>query len=119
VLVIRDQQMRILQEFQLRQFEDSLAAHLAKRFPRSALTTDADFLRSMIREGLRVAKTFGIVNRTDVRRFLEFSAEYGTDFYLKPWAAKILGDPTLSGCGKMEQMDAYSVYVFRPWDANG
>jgi hypothetical protein len=115
VLCIRDEQLKILRQFQLRQFEDSLAGHLTVRFPGNVLTSDEELLRSMIREALEVAKTFGIVQRTDVRRFLEFSTEYGTDFYLKPWAAKILRDATLSGCGKIEQLDAYSVYVLRPW----
>jgi hypothetical protein len=113
VLVIRADQMRIFGQVQFRQFEDSMAAHLKERFPGSALTEDAARLRSLIREGLRVAKTFGIVCRADARRFLEFSAEYGTDFHTKPWAAKILRDPTLSGCGKIEQIDAYSLFVLR------
>ena len=116
MLVIRPEQMRILQQSQLRQFEESMAAHLKKRFPESVLTADANRLNATISEGLRVAKTFGILDRVDIRRFLECTVEYGADFHKRPWAAKILRDPTLSGCGKMEQIDAYSLYVLRPWN---
>jgi hypothetical protein len=111
--------MKILRQFQLRQFEDSMAAHLTKRFPESVLTADANLLHAMICEGLRVAKSFGIVDRVDIRRFLECTVEYGADFHTRPWAAKILRDPTLSGCGKMEQIDNYSLYVLRPETAHG
>lgn len=114
MLVIRAEQMKILEQVQLRQFEDSMATHLMRRFPGNPVVADGTQLRSLIREGIQLARTFGVVDRYDVRRFLEFSAEYGADFHTKSWAAKILHDPTLSGCGKMEQIDSYSLYGMRP-----
>ena len=87
--------MKVLQQFRLRQFEDSLAAQLTKRFPESSLTADRNLLYATIREGLRVAKTFGIVDRVDLRRFLEFSAEYGPDLGAQDFAPKLLSPKIL------------------------
>jgi hypothetical protein len=113
VLTIRAEQLRILEEDQLRRFEDEMAGHLRARFPACAVANE-DRLRSQVVEGMRLARTFHITAEFDVRRFLEFRAEYGIDFHTRPWAAKILNDPFLSGCGKMENLDNYSLFVLRP-----
>ena len=114
MLVIRDAQLRILAQSRLELFEDLLATHLQSRFPVVDIFKDPAQVHAFVVGGMQLAKTFGIVNQFDVRRFLEFRAEYGVDFHNLPWASRILHDPTLSGCGKMEQIDHYSLFTLRP-----
>jgi len=113
MLVIRSQQMEILGRAVIRQFEDQMAAHVRERFPDSPFAADDDTLRNFVLDTIKLAKTFGIEQQFDLRRFIEFRAEYGANFHRLDWASKILADPTLSGCGKMEQIDDYSLYVLR------
>ena len=91
-----------------------MAAHLRVRFSTTDLIKDPDSLRAFVVEGMQEATRFGVLDRYDVRRFLEFRAEYGAGFDKLPWASKILNDRTLSGCGKMDQIDVYSVFTLRP-----
>jgi hypothetical protein len=111
MLVIRTEQMRVLGAAQVRQFEETMVAHVRARFP--ALSADDPHSSEFVRESIRIAKAFGLVEVYDFRRFIEFRAEYGENFHLLDWAAPILNDPTLSACGKMERIDDYSLYVLR------
>jgi hypothetical protein len=113
MLIIRDAQLRVLAREQLRQFEQSLTEHLLNRFPDVEFTQDLHLLRAFVSEGIERATSFGVVDRYDVRRFLEFRSEYGAEFDALPWASKILSDKTLSGCGKMEQLDSYTTFTLR------
>jgi hypothetical protein len=112
MLTIRKQQMDVLREAVLRLFHDRMAAHVQARFPTASIAAP-DRVLDFIRESVELGKTFGIENQYDLRRFIEFRAEYGQHFHLLDWASKILNDRTLSGCGKMEQIDDYSLYVLR------
>jgi hypothetical protein len=114
MLVIRQEQLRVLQQDQKRRFEQELAADLRRRFPQSLTVADPEQLRSFVHDGVSMALSCGMVNRYDIGRFLQFRAEYGADFHQQPWAARILNDPTLSGSGKIEQIDDYSLFVLRP-----
>ena len=113
MLVIRDAQLKLFGQAQIRRFEAFLANHLRTRFPAADFVIDADRLGSFVAQGIRLAKMFGVENEYDVRRFLEFQAEYGAEFHTYPWASKILNDRTLSGCGKMERIDDYSFFTLR------
>lgn len=114
VLVIREAQLWTLGQNCRQLFEDRMMEHLRTHFPHCDFTHHDDPLRRFVVEGMELAKTFGVATQFDLRRFLEFRAEYGAEFHQLPWAAKILNDKTLSGCGKMEQIDDYSLYVLRP-----
>jgi hypothetical protein len=118
MLTIRTQQIQILEEARRRRFVDEMAAHLSRCFAGKRAVADPDRLRATIGEGVEAAQKYGIVSRDDLRRYLEFRTEYGPDFEQLPWAARILNDPTLSGSGKVEQIDDYSLYRLRP-AANG
>ncbi|MBZ5618962.1 MAG: hypothetical protein LAQ69_09595 [Acidobacteriia bacterium] len=111
--MIRSAQMAIFQVVQRKRFEDSMAAHLRVRFAGRDVVADEDRLRTHVREGIKLAGEFGVVAPFDLRRFLEFSTEYGPDFHTTPWAAKILKDSTLSGCGKMEHLDDFTLFSLR------
>lgn len=113
MLTIRSQQMEVLETAQAERFEREIAAHIRERFPRAAFVGDDQRLRSFVAESIRLARTFGLHHRFDLRRFIEFRAEYGENFHQLEWASKILNDKYLSGCGKMEQIDSYSLYVLR------
>jgi hypothetical protein len=106
--------MQVFEQAQRSKFEDEMGACLVRRFIGNPAAADPDKLRSWIQEGLNIAGKYGIVNRYDVQRFLEFRAEYGPDFHLLPWAAGILNDRTLSGSGKVERIDGYSLFALRP-----
>ena len=114
MLTIRDEQLHVFQESRRAQFEDDMVAHLRRRFARWPVAEDAERLRVLVRQGIETASTYGIKAAYDVRRFLEFAAELGPDFHRLPWVAKVLSDPTLSACGKMEQLDERSLFVPRP-----
>jgi hypothetical protein len=114
MLVIRSAQTAIFQVAQQKNFEDAMAAHLRVRFAGRDLVADEERLRTHVREGIKLAEQYGVVAPYDLRRFLEFSTEYGPDFHTTPWAAKILKDSTLSGCGKMEHLDDYTLFSLRP-----
>lgn len=105
--------MQILRQAQLQRFEDDLVTHLAARFSGWPAVQDPAQLRSLVREGQQLATKFGVVQQFDVRRFLEFRTEYGDSFDTIPWIAKILKDSTLSGSGKMDQLDRRSLFVSR------
>ncbi len=105
--------MRVLGEARTRHFEDRMADHLRMRFAHAGFDRDDPALRDFILESIRLARTFGLEHEYDLRRFIEFRAEYGRESHLLGWAARILNDPTLSGCGKMEQIDDFTLYVLR------
>jgi hypothetical protein len=113
MLIIRRQQLRVLERIRRLQFEDDMVAHLQRRFAGRPVTEDTGRLRLLVREGIAAAGGYAINVVYDVRRFLEFSAELGPDFHTLPWAVKVLNDPTLSACGKMEQLDERSLFVGR------
>jgi len=113
MLTIRMQQMEVLGRARAEAFEREMAAHLGRRFPRAHFASGEPHLRSFVAEGIRLGRTFGLSDRFDLRRFLEFRAEYGENFHQLDWAARILNDKHLSGCGKMEQIDSYSLYTLR------
>jgi hypothetical protein len=113
MLLIRAEQLKVFQVSQLQRFEDTMASHLKRRFAGRAAVEDEARLRAMIREGRELARQFGVVHGPDVRIFLELTAELGPDFHLLPWAAKILSDTTLSGAGKIESLDRYSLFALR------
>src|SRR5258708_31687234 len=113
MITIRRQQMEVLEKAQAEQFEHEMAAHIRGRFPRAAFAGEQQALHAFVGESIRLAKTFGVHDIYDLRRFIEFRAEYGENFHELDWASKILNDKYLSGCGKMEQIDDYSLYVLR------
>jgi len=113
MLVIRREQLAVFQIAQRQQFEDSMTAHLAIRFAGRAVAPDKDGLRTLVRDGIRLAGEYGVVAPYDVQRFLELRVEYGPDFHTTPWAARILKDSTLSGCGKIEHLDDYTFFSLR------
>lgn len=112
MLVVRADQMRILGDAQIRYFEQKMAAHVRSRFPDVAGPGEQHSLDFVLRS-IRIARTFGIEHEYDLRRFIEFSAEYGEDFHNLDWAASILNDPKLSACGKMERIDDYTLFALR------
>jgi len=105
--------MRILQTGKAAELVNAMAEHLTRRFQGRPVAADPDRLREFVREGIQFAQGYKIVYRYDLRRFLEFRAEYGPDCHNIPWVDRILNDPYLSGCGKMEQLDDYSLFVAR------
>lgn len=113
MLVIRTDQLHVLADSRLQQFEVDIAAHLRARFPSASCTATIERSREFVRESVRIAKGFGITQAYELRRFTELRVEYGENVHLLDWAAQILNDPTLSGCGKMERIDDYSLYVLR------
>jgi hypothetical protein len=113
MLTIRHAQMEAFSQAGSRHYEDAMATHLKERFRQAEFTRQPDTLRDFVCQGIQAAASYGVADHFDVRRFLEFRAEYGPSFDTMPWAAKILHDRTLSGCGKMDEIDAYTVFSLR------
>ena len=113
MLLVRVQQLQVLEQTVRRRFEEDMAQHVRTRFPGAAFTKDDRSLRKFVLESIQIARGFGVDLEYDLRRFIEFRAEYGEDFPRLAWASEILHDKSLSGCGKMERIDDYSLYVLR------
>ncbi|MEO8131539.1 MAG: hypothetical protein ABJF23_26090 [Bryobacteraceae bacterium] len=111
---IRIEQMEELSDSMLQQFEGKMETHLRSRFAgKLAGTSDAD-LQSHIHEGVTRARRHGVQAKNDIRRYLEYTVEYGPDFDATcPWAASILEAKEMDGYKKMNSLDDYSTFELR------
>jgi len=114
MLTIREEQLRVLRTAMIDRFYTDMQRHLEQRFHgRISGMGNAD-LRDMIISGVQFCAEHGIRDVNDVRRFLEYLAQYGRDFgqsHDTGWAATILNEKHLSGTDKMDEIDAHDLFV--------
>ena len=80
MLTIRETQMQVFKDQQLRSFENGCLSDLARRFPkRSAELGEANTL-SLIRAGVRKSFSLGIVSEEDVQAIIDLMMRYGENF---------------------------------------
>jgi hypothetical protein len=113
MLKIRNSQMKTLSEYTLRQFAQRMAVHLRTNFSRQTADFPELELRVRIHNGITQAAQYNVTLEDDVRRYLEYTVMYGSDFDTNPrsaWAGAILNTPDMSGGEKMDRIDTYDLF---------
>lgn len=114
MLVIRPQQMRVLEKVQRDHFIRLVSAHVRACY--QELPEGEPALRSLIEHAIARADRYEIRQADDVRRYVECCLRFGQDFDQSPstaWAANILNTRAFDGTTKMDQIDAYELFVLK------
>ena len=112
MLVIREQQMRVLGAEMRRRFIEKMARHLRSITPQTTIS-DADLI-TLIERGIQQAATFGLTAESHVARFLEYVMAYGPEFGTDAktaWAGAILRTPGVSHSWKLNRIDECDLFV--------
>lgn len=107
MLVIRPEQLAALEQGMLTIFEDRVIAHLHELFPRSTSEYIPSEIRSLIRDGVTLAKRHGITRERDVVLFIDLMLALDREFDKLPkyqWASEILAEPGIPGTLKIERL---------------
>lgn len=108
MLTIRKEQMEVLSNYVLEEFENRQVAHLQNIFPAQTGDMTPEDLKSLIRQGIDKAETYDITDELEVESYLECMVQYGLNFdtdQQTSWAGEILRDENLSESDKMELID--------------
>ena len=114
MLMIRNTQMRAIEESLIRVFEDRTYAHLQKYFPQHCLLLGEGPMRKVIQQGWQKAKSYDLTAECCVRSYIEFMCRFGSGFDtdpLLPWAAAILNDRST-----MDQVARGDRLYHQAWD---
>src|SRR5437764_11944372 len=110
----RKKQMEEIADSMLQQFESRMVAHLRSRFAKQLAGTSDGELKARVHKGIERAEVYGVTAKYDIRRYLEYTVEYGPEFdTATPWAGPILKAEGLSGDKKMNNLDNYSTFELR------
>ncbi|MGV7223477.1 MAG: hypothetical protein ACQ9MH_18350 [Nitrospinales bacterium] len=107
MLVIRDEQMRALQAYMSKQFENRMVLHVKEFFPEDFMSIGEDKVRTEIKYGIERASSYKITLEYDVCGYINLMFAFGTDYDVDsslPWAAKILNNEELSGSSKLDRL---------------
>jgi hypothetical protein len=107
VLVIRQEQMKVLQSYQRDQFEQRAQSYLREALPGPCAGMDDAQLREVIRTGVARAAEYDITAERDVIGYLELTLSLGRDFDTDPaypWARPILLDRLSSAENRLRRL---------------
>jgi glucose-6-phosphate 1-dehydrogenase len=110
MLVIRDEQIKALDESMLRSFKNRMVSHLRRTCPEETSGMSDEELRTLIQDGINKAESYQIFEDNDVRRFLEYMLILNPDFDQDssfPEIQEILNDEEMDGTEKMDEIDFY------------
>jgi len=110
MLVIRDEQIKALDESMLRSFRNRMVSHLRTACPEETSDMSDEELRALIQRGIDKAESYEIFEDDDVRRFLEYMLILKPDFDQDssfPEIQEILNDEEMDGTEKMDEIDFY------------
>ena len=116
MLVIREEQIEILSQYMLKQFENRMVIHLNKNFPDETQKMSKKELCTLIQTGIKQAEQYEVTLENDVRRYLELMVMYGQHFETNPdmaWASEILNVKKLDGTAKMDLIDERELEIVR------
>ncbi|MGH9903690.1 MAG: hypothetical protein ACRD68_17925 [Pyrinomonadaceae bacterium] len=114
MLVIRKEQIEVLREHRLKQFEDRVAAHLRELFPEETAGMDDERLRLYVRGGVVRAEKYDIIEEDNVEKYLEFMMVYGQDFDVEEetrWAREILNNSLLNSFEKIDELEMHAAFA--------
>lgn len=107
MLIIRPEQMKVLEDHVLRTFQDRVFAHLMKTWPERCKELGEAEVRASIQKGIDRAAAFGITSQSGVAGYIDLMYVHGWDFHQDPaipWAASILQNRELQPRTKMAQL---------------
>jgi len=90
---IRPEQMRVLADVPLRNFQERVRVHLNKFFPKECRALGEAPMRELIRFGIKRANAYGLAAERDVSKYIDLMVVLGREFDTDkriPWAAEIL-----------------------------
>jgi hypothetical protein len=93
MLVIRSDQIKVLEDSQLKRFEDSMVVHVRTYFPNHFRIGGEPTIRNIIRHGIQSAEQYGFRSERDVCLYITVMFMLGTHFdkdSLFPWTTAIL-----------------------------
>ena len=110
MLVIRDEQMKAMQEYMLTKFAGRMFLHLRESFPEEISGISDEELRALIQMGIEKARSYNILEDEDVQGFLEFMITNGPNFHedeAHPEIQQILSSTEMDGEEKIDEIDYY------------
>ena len=107
MLKIRPEQMVVLEEYMVRQFEARMAVHLRWVFADELKTITEMELKKQVRLGVEKAAQYQITKKSDVQRYLEYAVVYGWAFDTIQWVGEILQRKDWDGEKKMDKIEQY------------
>lgn len=116
MLSIRKEQMEAMRIDMLKRSYRQLQTHLQQRYPEHTAEIDNEQLQKLVITGIDQAKKYKVTDHNDVRRFLEYQIEYGSNFGYTPetqWAEPFLNHSNLTGTAKMDEIDNYALFVIK------
>jgi len=114
MLIIRKEQIEVLRKHLLKKFLHRMEKHLEKRYPTQTTAMEREKLCQLIDEGVDGAKGYDITDENDVKRYLEYLVQYGSDFgrsHETTWASQFLTNKKLSGTIKMNEIDDHDMFA--------
>jgi hypothetical protein len=107
VLIIRNEQIRALEETARKSFEDRMVEYLSRQLPDVCGIMDETTVRESIQKGIEHAGRYGIRSEYDVARYIELRHRFSQDFetvFDAPWAKEILENPDMDSHPKMNEL---------------
>jgi len=104
MLIIRKEQLAVLEAHMLGRFRERLLRHLRIELPAETQTLADEQLFPMIDDGLRRGRGFGVTTERDLTLFVDLLFLHSPHFEEAPdmaWAKKILVNCELAGENKM------------------
>lgn len=98
MLVIRKEQMAVLEEYAQQGFERELAEHVKEFAPKHSEAIGNDGVQKVVRLGVERARPYGFTKRGPVRFYIEMMCMFGSDFDtdpLLPWAKGVLNNVSI------------------------
>ncbi len=100
MLTIRQAQIAVLSQVEVRKFEKWMLAHLKRFFPAQCAAAGDRRVQEMIPYGIERAAVYGIKAKRDVCKYIDMMTVFGSDFDTDPrlrWAGEILRQRRSSG----------------------
>ena len=107
MLVIRKEQMAVLEEYAQQGFERELAEHLKEFAPKHSAAIGNGGVREVVELGIERSGGYGFTNHGPVRFYVEMMCMFGSDFDTDPqlpWAEGVLKNDAITD--QMERADA-------------
>ena len=107
MLVIRNEQIKVLEQIARKSFEDRMMEYLSRQLPDVCRIMDEATVRESIQKGIEHAGRYGIISEYDVARYIELRHRFSQDFetvFDAPWAKEILENPDMDSHPKMNEL---------------
>lgn len=107
MLIITDEQMKILSAYMERSFQKRMIEHLRKSYEEKTKGMTDKELNKVVEEGIAKAKGYSVTEEEDIQRYLEYMMKFGKAFDTHPstsWAGDILRPKHIDGARKMRRI---------------